>query len=227
MAFEYTPVTPQNMQRQRDQYRPFQTIQAQNAGGSAENPNLMQVARAVKGLRTALAASQASSAGSTASSAGGVGYGLGQSLQAGELGSSTYAGTSGAVSGGTAAGSTASGASAGTSAGGSTLGSVAGGVGMGMNALGILQGMQTPQGVEGRDKGTPLGALTSAGTGAVSGSSYGGPVGALVGAGLGLESYQWQHGNRKAMTSIPAFVQSELTGGLAARDIGSWTGLWE
>lgn len=231
MAFEYTPVTAQNAQRQRDQYRPFQAVRTQNAGGSAENPNLMQVARAVKGLRTALAASQASSAGSTASSTSGVGYGLGQSLQAGELGSSTYAGTSGAVSGGTAAGSTASGASAGTSAGtsagGSTLGSIAGGVGMGMNALGILQGMQTPQGVEGRDKGTPLGALTSAGTGAVSGFSYGGPVGALVGAGLGLESYQWQHGNRKAMTSIPAFVQSELTGGLAARDIGSWTGLWE
>ncbi len=224
MAFEYTPLTAQNSQRQRDQYRPFQTVQAQNAGGSAQNPNLMQVAKAVKGLRSAYAASQAASAGSSAANAGtGVGYGLGQSLQAGELGSSTYAGASGAgsaVSGGTQAGS-----AAGTA--GSSLGSYAGYAGMGMNALGILQGMQTPQGVEGRDKGNIGGAAMSAGSGAVSGLSAGGPLGALIGAGLGLESYQWQHGNRKSLTSIPGLIKSELTGGLAARDIGSWTGLWE
>lgn len=38
MAFEYTPLTAQNQQRQRDQYQAFQTRQAPSATGSASNP---------------------------------------------------------------------------------------------------------------------------------------------------------------------------------------------
>ncbi|MBC2659750.1 hypothetical protein H7A76_30320 [Pseudomonas sp. MSSRFD41] len=233
MAFEYTPLTPQNLQRQRDQYQPFQS--RQTATGQAQQPNLMQLAKTVKGLG---AVYNSINGGTAAGSAqiGGTGYGLGQSLQAGELGSSTYAGSAGAagstaasgsgsaVSGGTAAGSAGS---AGAQGAGSTFGSVLGGLNMAKDVYGIGQGMQTPQGVEGRDKGTFMGSAAAAGQGAAGGASVGGPIGAIVGAALGNESYQWQHGNRKSLTSLGGLLKSELTGGLAARDIGSWTGLWE
>lgn len=214
--FEYTPATRRNMEQQRDQYRPFQTVAPQ--AQRQQQPNLMQVAKAMKGLKAIYSGTQAAGQAATAAQPGAVGYGLGQSVQAGDIGSSTYAGQ--AAAGGTEASSAVSGGS-------STLGQVTGGLGMAANAYGILQGMQTPQGMPGRDKGNVLGAATSAGSGAASGFSAGGPIGALVGAGLGLESYQWQHGNRKSLTSIEGLIKSELTGGLAARDIGSWTGLWE
>lgn len=225
MAFEYTPLTAENAQRQRDQYKPFQTRQVPNAGGSAANPNAMQAAKALKGLGSVYKSLTAAEAGSTASS-GGTGYGLGQSLQAGEIGNSTYAGSAGAANTGSAvAGGTEAGSAA--SSGGGTFGSVMGGLNMAKDAYGIYQGMQTPQGVEGRDKGSFGGSAAAAGQGAAGGAAVGGPIGAIVGAGLGNESYQWQHGNRKSLTSVGGLIKSELTGGLAARDIGSWTGLWE
>lgn len=221
MAFEYTPLTAQNQQRQRDQYQPFQTRQPMNAGGTAQNPNAMQLAKAMKGLGAVYNSVKGAGAAGGAAQAGGTGYGLGQSLQAGELGSSTYAGSGGAVAGGTEAGSAAS------SGAGSTFGSVLGGLNMAKDAYGITQGMQTPQGAEGRDKGSFMGSAAAAGQGAAGGFSAGGPIGAIIGAGLGNESYQWQHGNRKSLTSVGGLIKSELTGGLAARDIGNWTGLWE
>lgn len=238
MAYEYTPLTAQNQQRQRDQYQPFQTRQGVSAGGSASNPNLMQLAKGMKGLGAVYNSIKGAGAAGGATQIGGTGYGLGQSLQAGELGSATYAGSAGgaaagstaasgtgsAVAGGTAAGSASSGAASGA---GSTFGSVLGGLNMAKDAYGIYQGMQTPQGVEGRDKGSFAGSAAAAGSGAAGGASVGGPIGAIIGAGLGNESYQWQHGNRKSLTSVGGLIKSELTGGLAARDIGSWTGLWE
>lgn len=229
MPFEYTPLTAQNQQRQRDQYQPFQTRQPMNAGGSASNPNAMQLAKAMKGLGSVYSSIKGGSAASGATQIGGTGYGVGQSLQAGEIGNASYAGQAGstaasgtgsAVAGGTEAGSTASGA-------GSTFGSVLGGLNMAKDAYGIYQGMQTPQGVEGRDKGSFAGSAAAAGSGAAGGASVGGPIGAIIGAGLGNESYQWQHGNRKSLTSVGGLIKSELTGGLAARDVGNWTGLWE
>lgn len=232
MAFEYTPLTAQNQQRQRDQYQPFQSRQAQVANGQAQQPNLMQLAKTMKGLGSVY---NSINGGTAAGSAqiGGTGFGLGQSLQAGEMGSSAYAGSAGAA-GSTAASGTGSAVSGGTAAGsagaqgaGSTFGSVLGGLNMAKDAYGIFQGMQTPQGVEGRDRGSFAGSAAAAGQGAAGGASVGGPIGAIVGAGLGNESYQWQHGNRKSLTSLGGLIKSELTGGLAARDIGSWTGLWE
>lgn len=234
MAFEYAPLTAQNQQRMRDQYKPFQTRQVPNAGGSAQNPNAQQAQQAGQALK-GLAATYKSIQGAGAvggAEIGGTGYGLGQSLQAGEIGNSAYAGsaaagsgaasgTNSAVAGGTEAGS------AGASAAGSTFGQVMGGLGMAKDAYGVYQGMQTPQGQEGRDQGSFLGSAGAAGQGAASGAAAGGPVGAIVGAALGNESYQWQHGNRESMTSPKAFIKSELTGGQAARDIGRWTGLWE
>ena len=234
MPFEYTPLTAQNQQRIRDQYKPFQTRQVPNAGGSAQNPNAQQAqqaGQALKGLASTYKSIQGAGAIGGAE-IGGTGYGLGQSLQAGEIGSSAYAGsaaagssaasgTGSAVAGGTGAGS------AGASTVGSTFGQVAGGLGMAKDAYGIYQGMQTPQGQEGRDRGTFLGSAGAAGQGAASGAAAAGPIGAIVGAGLGNESYQWQHGNRESLTSLGGLIKSELTGGLAARDIGSWTGLWE
>jgi len=226
MAFEYTPVTQQNQQRQRDQYQPFQTRQPMNAGGSAQNPNAMQLAKALKGLGTVYNGMKGAGAAGS-SQIGGTGYGVGQSLQAGELGNSTYAGGAGAgqsaVAGGTEAGS----AGAAGSGLGSTIGSAFGGLNMAKDAYGITQGMQTPQGVEGRDRGSFMGSAAAAGQGAAGGFSVGGPIGAIIGAGLGNESYQWQHGNRKSLTSVGGLIKSELTGGLAARDIGGWTGLWD
>lgn len=223
MAFEYTPVTQQNQQRQRDQYQPFQTRQVVNAGGSAQNPNAMQLAKAMKGIGSIYNGIKgAGAAGST--QIGGTGYGLGQSLQAGEMGNSAYAGSAGtgqAVAGGTEAGSAAG------SGLGATTGQVFGGLNMAKDAYGITQGMQTPQGVEGRDRGSFMGSAAAAGQGAAGGFSVGGPIGAIIGAGLGNESYQWQHGNRKSLTSVGGLIKSELTGGLAARDIGGWTGLWD
>lgn len=232
MAFEYTPMTAQNIQRQRDQYQPFQTRRPQGANGQSQQASLLDVAKATKGLG---AAYNSFNGGAAAGSAqiGGTGYGLGQSLQAGELGSASYAGQTGAAgaagstTGSAVAGGTAGGSSAAASGAGSTFGSVLGGLNMAKDAYGITQGMQTPQGVEGRDKGTFMGSAAAAGSGAASGASVGGPIGAIVGAGLGNESYQWQHGNRKSLTSLGGLIKSELTGGLAARDIGSWTGLWE
>lgn len=226
MAFEYTPLTAQNQQRIRDQYQPFQNRQAQASQG--QQPNLMQAAKALKGLGAAYN-SLNSGAAAGGAQIGGTGYGLGQSLQAGEIGSAAYAspaagssatGAGSAVAGGTGGGSFASGA-------GSTFGSVLGGLNMAKDAYGIIQGMQTPQGAEGRDRGSLAGSAAAAGSGAAGGASVGGPIGAIIGAGLGNESYQWQHGNRKSLTSIGGFLKSEATGGLAARDIGSWTGLWE
>jgi hypothetical protein len=223
MAFEYVPPTRQTMQQQQDQYRPFQTRQVPNAGGTAANPNAMQLAKAMKGLGAIYnSVNGAGAAGGTAS-IGGTGYGLGQSLQAGEMGSSAYAGSAGATTGGAVAGGTEAGSAA---SGGGTFGSVVGGLNMAKDAYGIYQGMQTPQGVAGRDKGTLMGSAAAAGQGAAGGMSVGGPIGAIIGAGLGNESYQWQHGNRKSMTSLGGIIKSELTGGLAARDIGGWTGLW-
>lgn len=226
MAFEYTPLTAQNAQRQRDQYQPFQSRQVPNAGGSAANPNAMQLAKAMKGLGVLYKSINGASAAGSAASAGGTGYGLGNSLVAGEAGNATYAG-------GTAAGSAGSGAVAGGTQAGSAGSAGAGGFGQGLgyagmakDAFGVYQGMQTPQGQEGRDEGTMMGSAAAAGTGAASGFSAGGPVGAIVGAALGNESYQWQHGNRAMMTSPKGILQSELTGGLAARDVGRWTGLW-
>lgn len=244
MAFEYTPLTAQNQQRQRDQYKPFQTRQVMNAGGSASNPNasLMDAAKAMRGLGAVYNSINGAGAATGGAQIGGTGYGLGQSLQAGQLGSATYAGSaggaaagSGAAAGTTAAsgtgsavaGGTAGGSSAAASSAGSTFGSVLGGLNMAKDAYGITQGMQMPQGVEGRDKGTFAGSAAAAGSGAAGGASVGGPIGAIIGAGLGNESYQWQHGNRKSLTSVGGLIKSELTGGLAARDIGSWTGLWE
>lgn len=237
MAFEYTPLTAQNQQRQRDQYQPFQTRQAPGANGQQRQASLLDVAKATKGMQ---AVYNSINGGAAASGAqiGGTGYGLGQSLQAGELGSASYAGSAGAgagagagaagsTTGSAVAGGTAGGSSAAASGAGSTFGSVLGGLNMAKDAYGIYQGMQTPQGVEGRDKGNIGGAAASAGAGAASGASVGGPIGAIIGAGLGNESYQWQHGNRKSLTSVGGLIKSELTGGLAARDIGSWTGLWE
>lgn len=237
MAFEYTPLTQQNQQRQRDQYLPFQTRQAPGANGQRRQASLLDVAKATKGMQ---AVYNSINGGAAAGGAqiGGTGFGLGQSLQAGELGSASYAGQAGAgaagttaasgtgsaVAGGTAAGSAGSSAASGA---GSTFGSVLGGLNMAKDAYGITQGMQTPQGVEGRDKGTFAGSAAAAGSGAAGGASVGGPIGAIIGAGLGNESYQWQHGNRKSLTSVGGLIKSELTGGLAARDIGSWTGLWE
>lgn len=229
MPFEYTPLTAENQQRQRDQYQPFKSRQPINAGGSASNPNAMQLAKAMKGLGSVYNSIKGGSAASGAAEIGGTGYGMGQSLQAGEMGTASYAGQAGstaasgtgsAVAGGTEAGSAASGV-------GSTFGSVLGGLNMAKDAYGIYQGMQTPQGVEGRDKGNIGGAAAAAGSGAAGGASVGGPIGAIIGAGLGNESYQWQHGNRKSLTSVGGLIKSELTGGLAARDVGSWTGLWE
>lgn len=229
MAYEYTPLTAQNQQRMRDQYKPFQARQITNAGGSAQNPNAQQAQQAGQALK-GLAATYKSIQGAGAvggAEIGGTGYGLGQSLQAGEIGNSAYAGSgaasgaNSAVAGGTEAGS------AGGSAVGSTFGQVMGGLGMAKDAYGIYQGMQTQQGQEGRDRGTFLGSAGAAGQGAASGAAAAGPIGAIVGAGLGNESYQWQHGNRESLTSIGGLIKSELTGGLAARDIGSWTGLWE
>lgn len=232
MAFEYTPLTQQNQQRQRDQYQPFQTRQAPGANGQQRQASLLDVAKATKGMQ---AVYNSINGGAAAGGAqiGGTGYGLGQSLQAGELGSASYAGQAGAGAG--AAGSTTGSAVAGgTSAGstaaqgaGSTFGQVLGGLNMAKDAYGIYQGMQTPQGMEGRDKGNIGGAAAAAGSGAAGGASVGGPIGAIIGAGLGNESYQWQHGNRKSLTSVGGLIKSELTGGLAARDVGSWTGLWE
>lgn len=224
MAFEYVPATQQTMQQQRDQYRPFQTRQVPNAGGSAANPNAMQLAKAMKGLGAIY--NSVKGAG-TAGGAyiGGTGYGLGQSLQAGEMGSSTYAGGAGAA-GSTTGSAVAGGTEAGSASAGGTFGSVVGGLNMAKDAYGIYQGMQQPQGVEGRDKGSLMGSAAAAGQGAAGGMSVGGPVGAIIGAGLGNESYQWQHGNRKALTSVGGIIRSELTGGLAARDVGGWTGLW-
>lgn len=230
MAFEYTPLTAQNQQRQRDQYKPFQTRQVPNAGGSAQNPNAMQAAKALKGLGSTFSAIKNAGAVNDTAQIGGTGYGIGQSLQAGEIGSSTYAGSGAAA--GSSAGTTGSAVAGGTEAGsaagsgGGTFGSVMGGLNMAKDAYGIYQGMQTPQGVEGRDRGTFLGSAGAAGQGAASGAAVGGPIGAIVGAGLGNESYQWQHGNRESLTSIGGLIKSELTGGLAARDIGGWTGLW-
>ncbi|MGE8451377.1 MAG: hypothetical protein ACN6OP_12300 [Pseudomonadales bacterium] len=223
MAFEYTPLTAQNQQRQRDQYQPFQARVQPSAGGTASNPNAMQLAKAMKGLGATY--NSIKGAGAAGSSIGGTGYGLGQSLQSGELGASTYAG-SGAGAGSAVAGGTEAGSAAGSGVG-STFGSVMGGLNMAKDAYGIFQGMQTPQGVEGRDRGSFAGSAAAAGQGAAGGASVGGPIGAIVGAGLGNESYQWQHGNRKSLTSLGGLLKSELTGGLAARDIGSWTGLWE
>lgn len=232
MAFEYTPLTQQNQQRQRDQYQPFQTRQAPGTNGQQRQASLLDVAKATKGMQ---AVYNSINGGAAAGGAqiGGTGYGLGQSLQAGELGSASYAGQAGAGAG--AAGSTTGSAVAGgTSASstaaqgaGSTFGQVLGGLNMAKDAYGIYQGMQTPQGMEGRDKGNIGGAAAAAGSGAAGGASVGGPIGAIIGAGLGNESYQWQHGNRKSLTSVGGLIKSELTGGLAARDIGSWTGLWE
>jgi hypothetical protein len=223
MAFEYLPVTAQNQQQQRDQYKPFQTRTVPNAGGSASNPNAMQLAKAMKGLGAAYNSINGANAGAGAGSAtmGGTGYGLGQSLSSGGVGDATYANSAGAgsnaVAGGTEAGSAGSGA----------FGSVMGGLGMANNAYGIYQGMQTPQGDPNRDRGSLAGSAAAAGSGAASGAAVGGPIGAIVGAGLGNESYQWQHGNRKSLTSVGGLIKSELTGGLAARDVGGWTGLWE
>lgn len=233
MAFEYTPLSVQNQQRQRDQYQPFQARQAPGANGQQRQASLLDVAKATKGLGAAYNSfNGAAAAGGT--QIGGTGYGLGQSLQAGELGSASYAGQAGAgagaagsTTGSAVAGGTAGGSSAAASGAGSTFGSVLGGLNMAKDAYGITQGMQTPQGVEGRDKGSFAGSAAAAGSGAASGASVGGPIGAIIGAGLGNESYQWQHGNRKSLTSIGGLIKSELTGGLAARDIGSWTGLWE
>lgn len=221
MAFEYTPLTAQNAQRQQDQYRPFQSRQVPNAGGSAANPNAMQLAKAMKGLGVLYKSINGTTAAGSAASTGGTGYGLGNSLVAGEAGNATYAGGSGsgAVAGGTQAGSTGS-------AGAGGLGQGLGYAGMAKDAYGVFQGMQTPQGQEGRDEGSMMGSAAAAGTGAAQGFSAGGPVGAIVGAALGNESYQWQHGNREMMTSPKGILQSELTGGLAARDVGRWTGLW-
>lgn len=238
MAFEYTPVTTQNQQRIRDQYQPFQSRQVQGANGQQRQASLLDVAKATKGMQ---AVYNSINGGAAAGGAqiGGTGYGLGQSLQAGELGSASYAGSAGAGAGaGTAgaagsttgsavAGGTAGGSSAAASGAGSTFGSVLGGLNMAKDAYGITQGMQTPQGVEGRDRGSLAGSAAAAGSGAAGGASVGGPIGAIIGAGLGNESYQWQHGNRKSLTSVGGLIKSELTGGLAARDIGSWTGLWE
>ncbi len=233
MAFEYTPLTQQNQQRQRDQYQPFQTRQAPGANGQQRQASLLDVAKATKGMQ---AVYNSINGGAAAGGAqiGGTGYGLGQSLQAGELGSATYAGQAGAgagaagsTTGSAVAGGTAGGSSAAASGAGSTFGSVLGGLNMAKDAYGITQGMQTPQGVEGRDKGSLAGSAAAAGSGAAGGASVGGPIGAIIGAGLGNESYQWQHGNRKSLTSVGGLIKSELTGGLAARDIGSWTGLWE
>lgn len=236
MTFEYTPVTQQNQQRQRDQYQPFQTRQAPGANNQQRQASLLDVAKATKGMQ-AVYNSINGGAAATGAQIGGTGYGLGQSLQAGELGSASYAGQAGASAGAagtTAASSTGSAVSGGTAAGstaaqgaGSTFGSVLGGLNMAKDAYGIYQGMQTPQGVEGRDKGNIAGAGAAAGSGAASGASVGGPIGAIIGAGLGNESYQWQHGNRKSLTSVGGLIKSELTGGLAARDVGTWTGLWE
>lgn len=228
MAFEYTPLTAQNAQRQRDQYRPFQSSQAPNAGGSAENPNMMQLAKAMKGLEVLNKSINGTTAAGAAST-GGTGYGLGNSLVAGEAGNATYAGGSAAGSAGSAgSGAVAGGTQAGSagSAGAGGFGQGLGYAGMAKDAFGVYQGMQTPQGQEGRDEGTMMGSAAAAGTGAASGFSAGGPVGAIVGAALGNESYQWQHGNRAMMTSPKGILQSELTGGLAARDVGRWTGLW-
>ena len=235
MAFEYTPMTAQNIQRQRDQYQPFQTRQAPGANGQQRQASLLDVAKATKGMQ---AVYNSINGGAAAGGAqiGGTGYGLGQSLQAGELGSASYAGQAGAGAGaaGTAGSTTGSAVAGGTSAGstaaqgaGSTFGQFLGGLNMAKDAYGITQGMQTPQGVEGRDRGSLAGSAAAAGSGAAGGASVGGPIGAIVGAGLGNESYQWQHGNRKSLTSVGGLIKSELTGGLAARDIGSWTGLWE
>ncbi len=115
--------------------------------------------------------------------------------------------------------------SAGGSAGGTMGGQVLGGLNMAKDAYGVGQGMQTQQGVAGRDQGSFAGSMAAAGQGAASGSQFG-PVGTIIGAALGNESYQWQHGNREALTSPGKLIKSELTGGLAARDIGRWTGLW-
>lgn len=226
MAFEYLPLTAQNQQQQRDQYKPFQARTVPNAGGSASNPNAMQLAKAMRGLGTAYNSMTASSA--APATMGGAGYGLGQSLSSGEMGSTTYAGNAGSgatAANGAAAGGTEAG-SAGASAGTGTFGSVMGGLGMANNVYGIYQGMQTPQGDPNRDRGSFAGSAAAAGSGAASGAAVGGPIGAIVGAGLGNESYQWQHGNRSSLTSLGGLIKSELTGGLAARDIGGWTGLW-
>lgn len=230
MAFEYTPLTAQNQQRIRDQYKPFQARQVPNAGGSAQNPNAeqaKQAGQALKGLAATYKSIQAAGAAGGAE-IGGTGYGLGQSLQAGEVGSSTYAGAnaaSGAANTGSAvAGGTQAGSAGATGTG--TFGQVMGGINMAKDAYGIYQGMQTPQGQEGRDRGSLMGSAAAAGQGAAGGASVGGPIGAIIGAGLGNESYQWQHGNRESLTSLGGLIKSELTGGLAARDIGGWTGLW-
>lgn len=224
MAFNYTPVQPQ---RQVDIYKPFQARQAQANNQQQQATDLMKAARGAADTYNTL---NAANTASDAYQIGGTGYGLGQSLTAGELGSATYAGGAGAGSAaaGTAAGGTGSAASTGASSSGlgSAVGTGAGYAGMALNAYGMLQGMQTRQGVEGRDQGTLAGSAAAAGAGAAQGASAGGPVGAIVGAALGNESYQWQHGNRDVLTSPKKLVQSELTGGLAARDIGRWTGLW-
>lgn len=229
MAFEYTPLTAQNQQRQRDQYRPFQTRQVPNAGGSAQNPSAMQAQQAGKALKGLASTYNAINGAGAVGGAeiGGTGYGLGQSLQAGEIGNSAYAGSAAGSSAASGANSAVAGGTEAGSAGASGVaGQVLGGLGMAKDAYGIYQGMQTPQGQEGRDRGTFLGSAGAAGQGAASGAAAAGPIGAIVGAGLGNESYQWQHGNRESLTSIGGLIKSELTGGLAARDIGGWTGLW-
>nr|WP_294975010.1 hypothetical protein [uncultured Pseudomonas sp.] len=227
MAFEYTPLTAQNAQRQRDQYQAFQSRQVPNAGGSAANPNAMQLAKAMKGLGAVYKGLRGAGAAGTATT-GGTGYGLGNQLVSGEAGNATYAGSSGAASGagsGAVAGGTEAGSTGATGSGG--FGQAMGYAGMAKDTYGIMQGMQTPQGQEGRDQGSLAGSAAAAGTGAAQGFAAGGPIGGIVGAALGNESYQWQHGNRAMMTSPKGILQSELTGGLAARDVGRWTGLWE
>ena len=143
---------------------------------------------------------------------------MGQLVKAAKGGKAAYDAYNAGTAGQAAAGGTASGAS-------SLGGKVLGGLNMAKDAYGVGQGMQMQQGVAGRDQGTFAGSMASAGQGAAAGSQFG-PVGTIIGAALGNESYQWQHGNREALTSPGKLLKSELTGGLAARDIGRWTGLW-
>jgi len=110
--------------------------------------------------------------------------------------------------------------------GGGGLGTYAGYAGMAKDAFGLGNSMlNTKQGVDGRDKGSIGGSAGAAGMGAAQGFQAGGPLGALVGAGLGNERYQWEHGNRDMMKDPEKLLKSELTGGLAARDMENWFGI--
>lgn len=110
--------------------------------------------------------------------------------------------------------------------GGGGMGSWLGYANMAKDGYNIFDNIKnTEQGVEGRDKGSVGGSLASAGQGAMGGFQAGGPLGALIGAGLGNESYQWEHGNRDMMKDPGKLLESELTGGLAARDMENWFGL--